>query len=106
MGYSGACWLIQEVCNALFDMLFEILPMASELDAIEATAAKANSQMPWHPDAQAALERRVNQEPVLVRISAAKRLRERAEQRARQNKASEVTLDDLEQVSGREGAPA
>jgi chlorophyllide a reductase subunit Z len=106
MGYSGACWLIQEVCNALFDMLFEILPKASELDAIEATAAKAHSHMPWHPDAQAALERRVNQEPVLVRISAAKRLREAAEQRARQTGASEVTLDDLEQVSGKEGVPA
>ncbi|WP_377294833.1 chlorophyllide a reductase subunit Z [Rhizobium sp. SG2393] len=91
MGYSGAAWLIQEVCNALFDMLFAILPKASELDAIEATTARRASELPWQAEAQAIFDRRMADEPVLVRISAAKRLRDAAEREAERTDASEVT---------------
>lgn len=92
MGYSGAAWLIQEVCNSLFDMLFEILPRAGELDAIEPTTTRAGSALPWSADAQALLEQRISAEPVLIRISAAKRLREAAEREARLGGAQEVTV--------------
>lgn len=106
MGYSGASWLIQEVCNALFDMLFEILPRAGELDAIEATAARARTEMPWQADAQAALDTLINREPVLVRISAAKRLREAAEREARRNTSAEVELAHVEEAARLSAAPA
>ena len=83
MGYSGATYLIQEVCNALFDALFRILPMAADLDRVEATPARPGRDIAWDEAARAALDRAVDGYPVLVRISAAKRLRDRTERSAR-----------------------
>ncbi|MFP1633793.1 chlorophyllide a reductase subunit Z [Zhengella sp. ZM62] len=96
MGYSGASWLIQEVCNALFDVLFNILPRAGELDEIEATTTRLDRELDWLPEAQAALDAHVNEEPVLVRISAAKRLRDEAERETRRTGGSTVTREIVE----------
>jgi chlorophyllide a reductase subunit Z len=79
MGYSGATYLVQEVCNALFDALFNILPLASELDRVDATPSRQRRELRWTDEAKQALDELVAEEPVLVRISAAKRLRDRAE---------------------------
>jgi chlorophyllide a reductase subunit Z len=83
MGYSGATYLVQEVCNALFDALFHIIPLASQLDQVEATPARRHLELMWDDLAKASLDRLVEAQPVLIRISAAKRLRDAAERGAR-----------------------
>jgi chlorophyllide a reductase subunit Z len=103
MGYAGATYLIQEVCNALFDALFHILPLSTDMDRIEATRSRASgaASMPWTAEAHRKLDELIEAEPVLVRISAAKRMRDRVEQEARDAGETQVQLERLLKLFGR-----
>lgn len=110
MGYAGATYVIQEFCNALFDALFHILPLGTQLDQVDPTPARLqpSETTPWDDEAQTALAAWVDQEPVLVQISAAKRLRDRAERDARRAGEAHVSAERVAQarLALRQGEPA
>jgi chlorophyllide a reductase subunit Z len=104
MGYSGATYLVQEVCNALFDALFHILPLATDLDRVDPTPARkaaTEDATPWDDEARRLLEQLLEREPMLVRISAAKRLRDGAEAATRAAGEARVSAELLLRAAAR-----
>jgi chlorophyllide a reductase subunit Z len=99
MGFAGATYVVQEVCNALFDALFHILPLATNLDRVEATPSRMHRELAWDEDARQALDRIIERQPVLVRISAAKRLRDAVERDARRAGEARVTAEVVARAS-------
>jgi chlorophyllide a reductase subunit Z len=99
MGYAGATYVVQEFCNALFDALFHILPLGTDLDRVDPTPVKAGewNTNPWDEAALSLLDEYVETKPFLVRISAAKTLRDRVERSARQAREGRVTADRVAQ---------
>ena len=96
MGYSGATYLVQEVCNALFDALFHILPHSKDMDRAEATPSQQAQAPRWETGSFKTLDRLVEEFPVLTRISAAKRLRDEAESTARRMGSDTVSATHVE----------
>ena len=98
MGYAGATYIVQEFCNALFDALFNILPLGTDLDRVEPTPTRHAASCPWDDDARTMFDEYLETEPFLVRISAAKRMRDRVEHQMRRAGEDRVTVERVSQA--------
>ena len=115
MGYAGAVWLLQLVCEILFDTLFANLPtsasppvkatvptaqlMTASSD-IEAGGKGRNSVLSWTDDAKALTEKTLKRVPFFVRVSVNKKLRAEAESLARE-RGTDVDLAVIEEITAR-----
>ncbi len=116
VGYAGAVWLLQCVCEALFDVLFANLPTSAappEKAAVptrdlmrDATAAAAssgkgqNSVVAWTDEAKTLAETTLKRVPFFVRVSVNKKLRSEAEKLARERGAG-VDVAIVREVTAR-----
>ncbi len=116
VGYSGAVWLLQVVCEVLFDTLFANLPtsavppkratestkaiMADAATNLQSGAKGKNAVLTWDDDAKALSEKAVKRVPFFVRVSVQKKLRAEAEEAAREGDGR-VTLAIVEAVVAR-----
>ena len=61
----------RQFCNSLFDALFHILPLGTDLDRVDLTPARIGDEppSPWDDDAQALLGEFVETEPARWRTT-------------------------------------
>ena len=95
MGHSGAVWLIQEIVNALYDILFAFLPITKR----QTGAAQPAPHLAWTPEANALLEEIVRKAPFISQISFGRELKQRAEAHAAKQGKETVTPELLRQIS-------
>jgi 3,8-divinyl chlorophyllide a/chlorophyllide a reductase subunit Z len=93
MGYAGATYIIQEFCNGLFDALFYILPLGTDMDKVDASLTRTyrSNSLPWDQDAQKLVADYIKTRPVLIQISAAKEMRDRVERDAEKANEERIT---------------
>jgi chlorophyllide a reductase subunit Z len=100
MGYSGVIYIVQEIVNRYYDLVFNFLPFdnvaaAGQLKEVTLTAA---SKLVWSEAARARLEQQLEGIPWISRISASRELRAQVETYAVKHQVREVTPEIVEQA--------
>ncbi len=102
MGYSGVVFVLQEIVNRYYEMVFNFLPFddvkgAGQLKQVHNPLTGA-SNLKWTDDARERMETHLENVPWLSRISATRELRSTVERYAIRTSASEVTRELVEQA--------
>ncbi|KZK73698.1 MAG: chlorophyllide reductase subunit Z [Pelodictyon luteolum] len=92
MGHSGAVYILQEIVNALYDMLFNFLP----INRVRASGEAPAPEIPWSPEAGELLDRIVAKAPFISQISFGRELRKKAEALAAKQGKETVTPDIIQ----------
>ena len=95
MGHSGAVYLLQEIVNALYDMLFNFLPLNRRTPAGEESAGK----VAWSHEANTILNEIVKKAPFISQISFGRELKRKAEQLALKQGKDTVTPDIMRMMN-------
>lgn len=111
MGYRGAVYLLQEIVNRLYDVLFNFLPVDGAYSkgpggrvAVNGTNGAAANQevkpgnMPWESEAKAILDAALEKMPFLPRISASRELQMQAETLARTQGLTTVGVELMKTI--------
>ncbi|BDE07341.1 chlorophyllide reductase subunit Z [Vulcanimicrobium alpinum] len=116
VGYAGAVWLLQVVCETLFDVLFANLPtskappvradvttrqiLSAAPQAQTDTGKGQNAVVTWTDEAKAQAERVTKRVPFFVRVSVNKKLRAESEKLARERR-TDVDLAIVDEITAR-----
>ena len=95
MGHSGAVYLLQEIVNSLYDMLFNFLPINRRGPSREESVGK----VAWSNEANALLNDMVKKAPFISQISFGRELKRKAEQFALKQGKDSVTPEMLRTMS-------
>ncbi|MBC8044000.1 MAG: chlorophyllide reductase subunit Z, partial [Rhizobacter sp.] len=94
MGFSGAVYVVQEIVNLLYEMLFSFLP--SQKQGFE--FVDSEKKFEWTREAKAVLEEKTKRAPFISQISFSRDLKTKAELYAQKNGIDKITAEVLEQV--------
>ncbi|NTW10476.1 MAG: chlorophyllide a reductase subunit Z, partial [Chlorobiaceae bacterium] len=95
MGHSGTVYLLQEIVNALYDMLFNFLPLNRPSAIPEGPAAK----IAWSSEANALLNEIVKKAPFISQISFGREMKKKAELMALKQGSDTVTPELLKMLN-------
>ncbi|MCL6512583.1 MAG: chlorophyllide reductase subunit Z [Anaerolineae bacterium] len=104
MGYRGAVYIVQEMVNRYYDLVFNFLPFdnvaaAGQLREVS-NPLTAASKLVWSEAARARLEQQLEDIPWISRISASRELRAQVEIYAVKHQVREVTPEVVERALG------
>ena len=94
MGHSGAVYLLQEIVNALYDTLFNFLPIARNTPE----PVRNEPEIPWTAEANKVLETIVSKAPFISQISFGRELRKKAEALAAREGHATITPELLHRL--------
>ncbi len=110
LGYRGAVYILQEIVNGLYNVLFNFLPVDGAYPGGSRAAGgppagqgQSPGNLPWLPEARALLDAALEQLPFIPRISASREIQMQVEALARSQQLGEVTVELVQRALAARG---